>query len=298
MSINRIDLSSLPFPDVIQTLDFEQELQLCKDQVIALDPELEDALNFESEPIVKVLEAFAYRFLLKTHEMNTTAKDLMLAYATGANLDHLAANRNVYRKTIIAAQPNANPPIETVMESDQDLRRRVQLEPESKSAGSVGAYQFWGLGAHGHVKDIAVDTVQAGYVDIYVQSHLDEIAPQSLLNIVDQTLEPETRRPFTDFVTVKAATPYAWSLNATLVLFPGPDSTVVEQTARDALAKYIKLVNSIGYDVTRSAIFACLHQAGVQNVIIDEPLTDIVLRKDRYAKNVAISIGITEFRDV
>lgn len=152
MSSNRIDLSALPFPNVIEQLDFEAELDACKQDLIARDPELAPVLNFESEPIVKVLETFAYRLLLKTSQINAKAKALMLAYAKGADLDHLAANRNVYRKTIIEADPTANPPIEAVMEDDEDLRRRVQLEPESKSAGSVGAYQFWGLGAHGHVR--------------------------------------------------------------------------------------------------------------------------------------------------
>lgn len=298
MSSNRIDLSALPFPDVLETLDFEAELLACKQDLIARDPELSDVLAFESEPLVKLLETFAYRFLLKTAQINTKAKALMLAYATGADLDHLAANRNVYRKTIIEAQPLANPPIEAVMELDEDLRRRVQLEPESKSAGSTGAYQFWGLGAHGHVKDIAVDTPKAGFVDIWVQSHIDAIAPQSLLNAVNLALDPNTRRPFTDKVTVKAAIPFEFSISATLVLFPGPDATVVETSAHKALDKYITLVNSLGYDVTRSGIFAALHQGGVQNVIIHEPIQDIVLNKSRYAKNVSVTLNITEFRDV
>ena len=298
MSSNRIDLSALPFPDVLETLDFEAELLACKQDLIARDPELTDVLAFESEPLVKLLETFAYRFLLKTAQINTKAKALMLAYATGSDLDHLAANRNVYRKTIIEAQPLANPPIEAVMELDEDLRRRVQLEPESKSAGSTGAYQFWGLGAHGHVKDIAVDTPKAGFVDIWVQSHIDAIAPQSLLNAVNLALDPNTRRPFTDKVTVKAAIPFEFSISATLVLFPGPDATVVETSAHKALDKYITLVNSLGYDVTRSGIFAALHQGGVQNVIIHEPIQDIVLNKSRYAKNVSVTLNITEFRDV
>lgn len=298
MSSNRIDLSALPFPDVLETLDFEAELLACKQDLIARDPELSDVLAFESEPLVKLLETFAYRFLLKTAQINTKAKALMLAYATGSDLDHLAANRNVYRKTIIEAQPLANPPIEAMMEWDEDLRRRVQLEPESKSAGSTGAYQFWGLGAHGHVKDIAVDTPKAGFVDIWVQSHIHAIAPQSLLNAVNLALDPNTRRPFTDKVTVKAAIPFEFSISATLVLFPGPDATVVETSAHKALDKYITLVNSLGYDVTRSGIFAALHQGGVQNVIIHEPATDIVLNKSRYAKNTSVTLNITEFRDV
>ena len=298
MSTTRIDLSALPFPNVLETLDYETELAACKADLISRDPELAAVLNYESEPLVKLLQTFAYRNLLKTGQINEKAKALMLAYAKGSDLDHLAANRGVYRKTIIEANPNANPPNAAVMELDEDLRRRVQLEPESMSAGSEGCYQFWGLSAHGHVKDIAVTTPTAGFVDIYVQSHIDEIAVQSLLNIVDQTLTPSTRRPFTDKVTVKAATPIEWTLNASLVLFPGPDAEVVKQAAETALAEYISITNSLGYDVTRSGLFRALHQGGVQNVIINNPPNDIVIPKSKYAKNVGVDISITEFRDV
>ena len=297
-TINRIDLSSLPFPDVLETLDFEAELATCKQELILRDPELSDALNFESEPLVKLLETFAYRFLLKTGQINAKAKALMLAYATKSDLDHLAANRDVYRKTIIPAQPNANPPIEAMMESDEDLRRRVHLQPESMSAGSVGAYQFWGLSAHGHVKDISVETPQEGHVNIWVQSHIDTIAPQSLLSIVDITLDPDTRRPFTDRVHVKAATIEEWQLNATLVLFPGPDSAVVKAAAEADANLYIEKISSLGYDVTRSGLFRALHQGGVQNVILNSPAADIVLPKSRYSKCTAININIVEFTDV
>lgn len=298
MSTTRIDLSALPFPNVLETLDYEAELAACKADLISRDPDLAPVLNYESEPLVKLLQTFAYRQFLKTGTINEKAKALMLAYAKGSDLDHLAANRGVYRKTIIEANPNTIPPTAALMESDEDLRRRVQLEPESMSAGSEGCYQFWGLSAHGHVKDIAVTTPTAGFVDIYVQSHIDDIAVQSLLNLVDQTLTPSTRRPFTDKVTVKAATPIEWTLNASLVLFPGPDAEVVKQAAGTALAEYISITNSLGYDVTRSGLFRALHQGGVQNVIINNPPNDIVISKSNYAKNIGFDINITEFRDV
>lgn len=299
MSIaNRVDLSSLPFPDVLETLDFEAELSACKQDLISRDPELEEALQFESEPLVKLLQTFAYRFLIKTGQINAKAKALMLAYAEKADLDHLAANRGVYRKTIIPAQPNANPPVPAVMESDEDLRRRVHLQPESMAAGSAGAYQFWGLSAHGHVKDIAVENPKEGHVNIWVQSHIDEIAPQDLLNSVDQALDAETRRPLTDYVHVKAAAPAKWVLNATLVLFPGPDSAVVKAAAEADAGKYIEKISSLGYDVTRSGLFRALHQGGVQNVILNSPPADIVLPKNRYSKCTGITISIVEFRDV
>lgn len=297
-TLNRVDLSSLPFPNVLEQLDFEAELLACKQELISRDPELANALEFESEPLVKLLQTFAYRFLLKGGHINAKAKALMLAYATKADLDHLAANRGVFRKTIIAAQPNAIPAIEAVMELDEDLRRRVHLQPESMAAGSIGAYQFWGLSAHGHVKDISVETPEEGHVNIWVQSHIDAIAPQSLLNIIDVTLDPETRRPFTDQVHVKAATVEEWQLNATLVLFPGPDSAVVKAAAEADANLYIEKISSLGYDVTRSGLFKSLHQGGVQNVILNSPATDIVLPKSRYSKCTGITINIVEFRDV
>lgn len=297
-SLNRVDLSSLPFPNVLVQLNFEDELQQCKNEILARDPDLAEALNFESEPIVKLLETFAYRLLLKTGQINAKSKALMLAYATGSDLDHLAANRDVYRKTIIPAQPNANPPIDAVMESDEDLRRRTHLQPESMSAGSTGAYQFWGLSAHGHVKDISVETPQEGHISIWVQSHIDEVAPQVLLDQVDQSLDPDTRRPLTDDVEVKAATPQKWQLNATLVLFPGPDSAVVKAAAEADAQAYIEKISSLGYDVARSGLFHALHQGGVQNVILNSPAADIILPKNKYSKCTGVTINIVEFRDV
>lgn len=297
-SLNRVDLSSLPFPNVLEQLDFEDELQQCKNDILARDPELADALNFESEPIVKLLETFAYRLLLKTGQINAKSKALMLAYAKGSDLDHLAANRDVYRKIIIPAQPNANPPIDAVMESDEDLRRRTHLQPENMSAGSTGAYQFWGLSAHGHVKDISVETPQEGHVNIWVQSHMDEVAPQTLLDAVDKSLDPDTRRPFTDEVDIKAATPHEWQLNATLVLFPGPDSAVVKAAAEADAQAYIETISSLGYDVARSGLFHALHQGGVQNVLLNSPAADIILPKNKYSKCTEVTINIVEFRDV
>lgn len=295
---NRIDLSALPFPDVLATLDFEAELDECKADLLGRYPSVADTLNLESEPLVKLLETFAYRLLHKTGEINAKAKALMLAHATGADLDHLAANRDVYRLLIQPANDTVVPAIAAIYESDEALRRRTQIAPEREAAGSKGAYQYWGLSSSGQVKDIGVLTPSAGSVDIWVQSHLTSVAPQSLLNTVATALDPVTRRPFTDFVTVRAATPYDWVVDAVLVLFPGPDSAVVQSAAAAALDSYVDRVGYLGYDVTRAGVIAALFQAGVQNVILNSPVADITLNASRYARCTAKAITVTEFRDV
>lgn len=295
---NRVDLSALPFPDVLATLDFEAELAECKADLIGRYPSVADVLTLESEPLVKLLETFAYRLLLKTGEINAKAKALMLAYATGADLDHLAANRDVYRLLI---QPENNivvPPIAAIYESDDALRRRVQLAPERQAAGSKGAYQYWALSASGQVKDAGIDTPVAGTVDLWIQSVNDAHAPQSLLNAVATALDPDTRRPLTDLVNIHAATPFDFAIDATLILFPGPDSAVVLATANAALDKYLNQVGYLGYDVTLSGIYAALHQGGVQKVILTSPTADIALPVSRYARCISRQVLITEFRDV
>ena len=96
-TINRIDLASLPLPDVVTALDFEALVNGMKAALIAEDPALAEALSLQSEPLVKLLEQIAYRELHQTNRVNQTAKSLLLAYATGTTLDHIGVTRDVER---------------------------------------------------------------------------------------------------------------------------------------------------------------------------------------------------------
>lgn len=109
-----IDLSKLPAPDVLEALDYESLLAERKAKFISLYPESERdfwraRLALESEPIVKLLEENCYLQLLERQRINNAAKATMLAYATGTDLDVIAANFNVRRLVVQEAQPNAPP---------------------------------------------------------------------------------------------------------------------------------------------------------------------------------------------
>lgn len=47
--------------------------------------------------------------------------------------------------------------------------------------------------------------------------------------------------------------------------------------ATAALAAYLDSVRKIGHDITRSGIFAALHQPGVQRVQLTAPAADITI---------------------
>ena len=296
--MSNIDLSSLPFPDAIQILDFEAELAALKAELLSADPTLSAVLDLESEPLVKLLQVFAYRILLKKGEINAKVKAVLLAYATGSDLDHLAANVDVQRLLIQAANPAANPPTDAIYESDTALRRRVLLAAERDCAGSTGAYQYWALSGDADVRDVSVLTPTAGVVELYIQSASAEIAPQALLDTVATALDPDTHRPLTDSLSVLAASPRDIQISASLTLFPGPDQAVVLANANAALDRYIEQVSYLGYDVTLSGLYAALHQAGVQRVELIHPTQNIVIPASQYARVISREIVAVEYRDV
>nr|WP_313078099.1 baseplate J/gp47 family protein [Moraxella sp.] len=296
--MSRIDLSGLPAPDVLIPIDYENMLAAIKADLISRDPSLTDALSLESDPLTKLLESVAYLHMLKNNQVNQTAKAMLLAYATGTTLDHLASAVNVSRLLVKQGNPNAVPPMPDIYESDDAFRRRIQLEPERASAGSEGAYMFWALSSDGDVRDISVVTATAGVVTVYVQSHSELVASDILKEKVRQAVDNPNRKPFTDQVRIASGQPFGFDVQAELTLYPGPDKDVVMAAARAELDKYLEKVRYLGYDVTISGLHHALHQAGVQRVKLLAPLSDINLPKGKYANCTGVMLGAVEYRDV
>ncbi|MBQ9759125.1 MAG: baseplate J/gp47 family protein, partial [Opitutales bacterium] len=121
-----IDFSKIPVPDIVEALDFEGVFADIVADFRTRFPDF-DAL-VESDPAIKLIEAFAYREVLLRARINNAARACMIASATGADLDNIAANFGVMRK------PDEN---------DSDLRKRTILAIEaSATAGSRNAYIY------------------------------------------------------------------------------------------------------------------------------------------------------------
>ncbi len=275
-----IDLSQLPPPDVVEELDYETLLGERKTALIARYPAEEQAsiaavLALESEPLTKFLEESAFRELLLRQRINEAARAVMLAYAKGKDLEHIAALFGIQRLVIKPADPVAGTPAE--MEEDADLRLRVQLAPQSFStAGPEGAYRSLGRNADGRVLDVSATSPTEGEVRITVLSREgDGTAAPDLLEKVKAALRAEDKRPLTDYVTVQSATILHYEVSATLHLFPGPDATVVVTEARKRLATYVEACHRLGSVVVRSGLDAALHVAGVKEVELHQPTDHI-----------------------
>lgn len=317
-----VDLTQLPFPGVVETLEYETILA----EMIADLTQRDAAFSalVESDPAYKILEVSAYRELILRQRVNEACKAVMLAYAEDTDLEQIAARYNVQRLVVVPANDTTTPPTPAVMEDDASLRRRTQLAFEGLStAGPRGSYVFHALGADGRVVDANADAPRfsrvavspeaaallpadaivltcdydAGLVDplpgdvaVAVQSTEDTgEASQEVIDAVDAVLSDEDVRPLTDTPRVRSAQVLNYAINATLKFFNGPDKAVAMQSARDAIEAYTKQQHRMGLDITLSGVFAALHQPGVQNVDLQTPAANLVVGWDQ----VAYCTGIT-----
>ncbi|MCA0905134.1 baseplate J/gp47 family protein [Ruegeria marisrubri] len=287
-----INLEKLAAPEIVNRSDFETVLGEVKAWLIAREPGLGPVLALESEPIVKVIEAWAYRETLLRAEVDDAGRGNMLAFAVGPQLDHLAAFFGVQRAIVQAADPDAVPPVPEILETDARLRQRTQLALEGfTTAGSRGAYVFWGLSASPLVKDIGILSPTPGRVDATVLSTSGDGVPDAaLLTAVAAQLNHEDVRPLTDLVVVQPATIINYTIDASLIMYDGPDAAVVRQAAETAVRAYVSENHLLGHDITVSGLHAALHQPGVQNVNLTSPAANIVVSPTEAAFCTSVSV--------
>jgi len=292
-----IDLSLLPPPDVVESLDYEVIYQDIADQFASLYPDF--GALVESDPAIKLLELAAYREVQLRARINDAARAVMLAYAAGSDLQHLAAPFGVERLMISPGDPAASPPVPPTYESDASLRRRVQLAPESyTSCGTFEAYRFHALSVAG-VADAAVLRPDPGVVRVVLLAAEGDGAPSAeLLQMAEAHLSARDRRSVNDAVEVVAATVRRFDIRATLTLYPGPSAGPVLEAARAAAQAYAQSIHRLGYDATLSGIYAALHQPGVMRVALQAPLADLICDDTQAPLLGELSLSVQEGADV
>lgn len=289
-----IDLSLLSPPDVVKQIDFEIILKEGLDdfyqRIREIQPDFPDLL--ESDPAMKLAEAFAYREMTVRQDANNQALSVLLAYSADKDLDHKAAERNLQRRIISSATENTP----EVKESNESLRRRVQLAPEGlTTAGSEGSYIFHGMNADVRVKDIYPyapldeNNNLTGICNIYVLStEADGTASEDLLNVVNAALNAKSVRPLTDRPIIYSASILNYSIEAEIFIDQGPDENIILNSCYKAAEEYTKKSHSFNDGVSLSGIYQALHQPGVSRVNLISPAGNI----DTSLGQVAFCTGI------
>ena len=292
--MSTIDLSQLPKPTIIEELDFETILADVKAVMVAAFPEDQQtavaaALALESEPLTIIAQAMAYRELLLRQSINEGAAACMLSHATGDDLDNIAANLDTERLVIIEATDTAD----AVTEGDEALRLRAQAAFEGMSvAGPSAAYEYFARSASGQVSDARATSPSPAEVVVAVLStEGDGTASAALLAAVAAAVNDEEVRPLGDRVTVQSAEIVEYEIDATLYLYPGPESEPIINAAMASLQTFLADNDKkIGRDIVRSAISAALHVQGVQRVVINTPAEDLQIDNTQAARNTGYTV--------
>lgn len=283
-----IEVDKLPAPDIFEQRSFESIYAERLAEFRRLCPEYTAVV--ESDPVVKILQASAYREVLLREQFNQRARGLLLPYSQGGDLDNLAVPYGVQRKLLTPADPETGTP--AVYESDSDFRRRIQLAPEGLSvAGPEGAYIFHTLSADVAVLDASVASPSPGEVVVTVLSREGDGSPSTeLLATVQAALLNGNVRPLTDHVTVTAAEIISYEIHANLTTFNGPDSALVLAEANRRVRLFLDQSQRLGRDVPLSALYSALHVEGVQRVVLDSPTAEITLNAHQAAFCTSVKI--------
>lgn len=255
-----IDFSSIPDPTIIEELDYETILQAMIADLQARDPSYSEIL--ESDPGVKILEVAAARELVLRQRVNDALQATLLRYATGADLDNLAAFYAVTRLP---------------EEGDEALRlRTIERIMGSSTAGGSAWYRYQALSASELVKDAAVSSPAPGEVLVSILSTQgDGTASSALLEAVDTVLQGDSVRVITDTVTVEGATINTVPVAADITLYPDTPIAVFDGL-QARLTEAFAAAAGLGWDVTTSWLVAQLHPGGVQRVVLTSPAEDVV----------------------
>ncbi|PZT91664.1 baseplate J/gp47 family protein [Sphingomonas sp.] len=259
-----VDLSRLPAPVLIAQPGFDTIVATLVAAMKEQYPDFDATLD--SEPIMMLLQAAAYQIMLIRADFNDSARQLLLAFATGARLDHLGALVGLPRLVLAPADPVTG--TTAVMEGDEAFRQRIVLAPESFSvAGPDLAYVAFARRADGDVADASVTNPAPGEVVVTVLSAQgDGTAPAALLAKVRAQVDDRAVRPLTDAVTVQSATILPFAVDARVWTFSGPDAALILSAGRAALDRYIVESRKLGRAIRRSGIEGALQVAGVERV--------------------------------
>ena len=261
-----IDLSTMPAPSLIRPLDPEPEIAAFIDKLKTEMPDWRGV--FESDPFVKVCQSWTVRLMLEQVRHNQDARSILLAYAKGADLDHIAATYYAFAGVERATG-----------EGDESFRRRIQLAPEAySSAGSIGGYLFHALSVDPvAIVDADVWFPAPGHANVAIQPKhdADAVAASRLVEQVDRRLrEPKLRT--SDILSVSLVQRLDATVVATLDVPFGPDGAMVETEARRRFGLLQAYVEKPRRILTLTAIASALHASNVTRVRLSSPTADIV----------------------
>lgn len=271
-TLTPFDMSQLPPPSVVETVDFEAIVADMLADLRARDSAF--TATVESDPAYKVVEANAYREILLRARVNDVARRRLLAFATGSDLDQLAVFYGVQRLVLVPGNANASPPVLPVYEMDDAFRARIRERiMGSSAAGTAAWYRYHALTASALVTDVAVDSPAGGVVRVSVLSSEGDGTPSAeTIQAVRDVVGSDAVRALCHEVQVVPVEIVTVNVVANIKTLPSSSITDLEAGLRAAFNQ----ARGLGWDVTTSWLVARLQAVGVYSVELTAPAANVV----------------------
>jgi phage-related baseplate assembly protein len=293
------ELARLPKPQLIDEISADLLIQEIKadvlarwDEVRAERPDLPalDTLGLETEPLTVLIEVFAYRETLLRALVNDKARAVLLAFAVGSDLDHIGALVGVER-AVVAPATNDTP---VVMETDDRLRRRIQVAPEAFSvAGPAGAYEFHALSIDPSILDAYAYSPREGEVHVIVVGEKVEPVSDDVMTKLIRKFKLGDVAPLTDSVTVRRARVVLFDLAVEASVTSGADTVAVRSSMENAIRAYLATRARIGAPVYMAGVIASAKTADIENIVITQPAGNVLCEPDQIAKLGTLTVTVT-----
>ncbi|WP_302795267.1 baseplate assembly protein [Cloacibacillus evryensis] len=191
------------------------------------------------------------------------------------------------------------------VESDENLRERIQLAPESFSvAGPYGAYRFWARSAHQDIHDVAVlgpertdgtYRIAPGEVHVFpLMAGGGELSVE-VLDLVKATLDDDKIRPLSDTVIVKAPERTEYDLD--VVYYIDRDDAAVATSIQSAVNTAVLgwvgwQREKLGRDINVSELVRRIVNAGAKRAVVRSPtFTEVAANAVAVCGNTQVRFG-------
>lgn len=166
------------------------------------------------------------------------------------------------------------------LETDDDLRERIYMAPESYScAGSKGAYEFFVRNYDSSVEDVRITSPAEREVEIRVILKDGELPDEEYIKGLTAYLYRDDIKMLTDKVTVKAPEVVDYKLDLTYYVNESDRSRaqLIRSKVEAAIDSYIMWQKThIGRDIVPDELVRVIKNAGAKRVEIREPAFKII----------------------
>lgn len=264
MTVTALDVAALPPPEVVEEVDFEAILAATAADLVERFPAIAGVIGLESEPARKLLEVDAFRETLIRARINDGIRSQLLAFATGADLDQLAAFYDVIR---LEGEP------------DERLRSRIIFTIAGRSTGGTAArYRANAMTASVDVRDAVVYREGVSpVVNVAIFANNETGIPsEALLAEVSASLNASDVRMVNDTLRIRSAVTQTVNVEADVWLLPSSEFFILDNLPGTLRAAF-DAESGLGFDLTRAWLTARLMAPGIQRVEILTPEDDVVV---------------------